>query len=87
MSVSLAGRPAAVCLGMGVAMLASVSLSRHNAKLWRAFRCRRLGSSGSRPLSTARLLPCATELEQADPNKLSKQKITVVQVQPLKDAL
>ncbi|KAH7492067.1 hypothetical protein PRIC1_002459 [Phytophthora ramorum] len=84
MSVTLSGRPAAMCLGMGVAVLASVSLTRHNAKLWRAFRsCRArrgLGSSRSERLSTARLLPCAKELEQADPSRRSKQKITVVQL-------
>ncbi|RLN20330.1 hypothetical protein BBO99_00001508 [Phytophthora kernoviae] len=88
MSVALLhGRPAAVCLGMGVAMLASVSLSRGKPCLWRALRrmthasslCRShrgLCSSAAR----ARLLPCVEELGQTDPSKLSKQKITVVQL-------
>eukprot|EP00644_Phytophthora_capsici_P000950 jgi/Phyca11/551623/estExt2_Genewise1Plus.C_PHYCAscaffold_430066 len=88
MSVTLSSRPAAVYLGVGVAMLASVSLSRHNAKLWRALRrasanCRAsrgLCSSSSGQLPSARLLPCVTELQQVAPNRLSTQKITVVQL-------
>ncbi|CAI5705276.1 unnamed protein product [Peronospora effusa] len=89
MSVTLSGRPAAMCLGMGVAVLASVSFSRHNTNLWRVFRqasanCRsrrHLCSSSSKRLSpSARLLPCVQELEQADLKKRSKQTITVVQL-------
>ncbi|CAI5745756.1 unnamed protein product [Peronospora destructor] len=88
MSVTLSGRPAAVCLSMGVAVLASVSFSRHNTKMWRVLRqasanCRArryLYSSSSNRLSSARLLPCVKELEQMDLNKLSKQKIKVVQL-------
>ncbi|CAH0514204.1 unnamed protein product [Peronospora belbahrii] len=89
MSVTLSCRPAAVCFGMGVAVLASVSFSRHNTKLWRVFRqasanCRaRRGlcsSSSERFSSRARLLPCVKELEQIEASRLSKQKITVVQL-------
>uniref|UniRef100_A0AAV1UJ85 Endonuclease/exonuclease/phosphatase domain-containing protein n=1 Tax=Peronospora matthiolae TaxID=2874970 RepID=A0AAV1UJ85_9STRA len=88
MSVTLSHRPAAVCLGIGVAVLASVSFSGHNKKLWKAIRqasvhCpsrRGLCSSHTGRLSSAPLLPCIKELEQVDPGRLGTQKITVVQL-------
>lgn len=92
MSATLTGRPAAMCLGIGMAVLASVSFSSRNAKLWHALRhvsrtCPdRRGlclSSAGRP-SNVQLLPCVKELEQIDRTKRSKQTITVVQVREKK---
>ncbi|KAI9922567.1 hypothetical protein PsorP6_000090 [Peronosclerospora sorghi] len=87
MSATLSCRPATVCLGMGVAVLASFSFSRHNEKLWRALRqasanCRASRSlcSSSERFPSTRMLPCVKEKEQVHPSKLSKQKITVVQL-------
>ncbi|TDH73226.1 hypothetical protein CCR75_007941 [Bremia lactucae] len=79
--------PTAMCLGMGAAMLASVTLFRHNKCAWQFIRhasasChskRGLCSSADR-LSSQRLLPCAEELSQLEPRRLSKQNITVVQL-------
>lgn len=97
---SVAAKPAAVCLGMGVAVLASASISRSTPHLWRALRRvkystaaapsawrDRLGLALETPataeLGTAQYLQCVHELEHVDSARLSKQKITVVQVQAL----
>ncbi|CEG36739.1 Glucose-repressible alcohol dehydrogenase transcriptional effector CCR4 and related proteins [Plasmopara halstedii] len=87
MSVTLSGRPTAVCLGMGAAVLASVSLSRHNVGLWQAFRrasancrARRNLYNNTNRCTHEQLLPCTVEQGQINSNRLSKQKITVVQL-------
>ncbi|KAF1316910.1 Glucose-repressible alcohol dehydrogenase, partial [Globisporangium splendens] len=91
-------KPLAVCVGMGVALLASVSIGRHNQRVWKSLqrlssssaagRGRRgvtsLSSSGAAEdgtgSSTQRFLKCAQQLQQVGEDKLSRETITVVQL-------
>lgn len=87
-----AARPAAVCLGMGVALLASVSISRTSPQLWRAIQRMRYSTGMSTTVLrgkpsvfgdasvAAEYLQCVHELEHVHKSRLSKYKITVVQV-------
>jgi len=93
-AAAAAAKPAAVCLG--VALLASVSLSRSSPRLWSALQQRMRFSSASGMSTTvlrgkpgvvgdasvaAEYLRCVRELENVSTARLSKHKITVVQVQ------
>ncbi|KAJ0402637.1 hypothetical protein P43SY_007502 [Pythium insidiosum] len=83
-------KPLAVCVGMGVAMLASVQMSRHHRQLWRALGARRLSAARRLPSSETsgvltledvrpRYLDCVQQRSQTPPARLSTASITVVQ--------
>ncbi|TMW66426.1 hypothetical protein Poli38472_004191 [Pythium oligandrum] len=98
MSSSGGARPLALCVGMGVAMLASVQLTKHNRKLWKSLQAmhkstaanatartsllrRRVGGTQAGALDDAhpRLLTCVQQLSEVEKNRLSNERITVVQ--------
>lgn len=79
-------KPLAVCVGMGVALLASVSLGRRHQRVWQSVQRLAASSCGvatataaSEP-GAARLLQCAQQLQVVGADSLSGKTITVVQV-------
>lgn len=80
----MTAKPLAMCVGMGVALLASVSLGRRHQRVWQTMQrltsARGLVTSATTEPGAARLLQCAQQLQLAGAESLSGKTITVVQV-------